>query len=338
MNAVVVLQHGLQRHFIWQWLCCFCLAAASFGVVYAADPDLQKSDAEAAPLILDLSQFYLQPNATLPFFKTFIGRQVIDGMPFQIEGHVRLYGKTSEINRDKVYPSTKKGIRVGRKFDDLYLIHHAFWPDVEGQTVAYICLNYADGTEYIFPIRYGFHVRDWFNLPSYEKESMADPDTTICWRGSPVFYNAPVRIFKSKLVNPSPEIVVETMDIISARNLAAYNLIAATATNRRSADTARFVGDREFDGKIVVRVVDNITGKPITGALVLPGMRFLDQDVVGSPFYTSATGEGTIPYPIKGTSDFFASVMSKGYQCRRQYWQSPVPDTYIFRLTPIAAD
>jgi len=50
----------------------------------------------------------------------------------------------------------------------------------------------------------------------------------------------------------------------------------------------------KFDGKLIIHVVDNITGKPIEGALVDPGMTVDDEGVVASPFYTSSDGEGSI--------------------------------------------
>jgi len=75
---------------------------------------------------------------------------------------------------------------------------------------------------------------DWYRLPSEEKELLTDPDTKICWRRPPVQYKSPIRLFKSKLTNPSPEKVVESMDVVSARNLATYTLIAVTVAKRES--------------------------------------------------------------------------------------------------------
>ena len=128
------------------------------------------------------------------------------------------------------------------------------------------------------------------------------------------------------------------MDIVSARNLAAYNLLAATVTNHRSAAAPAFPGDRKFDGKVAIRVVDAVTGRPIAGALVLPGMDVLDEGVVGTPFYSSADGEGTIPYPTKDTSQIFASVEKAGYRSEAMNWSPQFPDTFTFRLKPVEAE
>ena len=300
------------------------------------EPQSPKVNEERKPLTLDLSQFR-QPVSKI--YESYAGRQVIDGLPFEIGGQVRLDGKTPVAHGQGVFPDTIKGIRIGRTFDELCLIHHAMWPDVEGKAIAYFCLNYADGTKYIFPINYGVHLRDWYNLPSYEKETVTDTDTTICWRHEPVDYKAPARLFKSRFVNPSPEKVVETMDIVAARNLAAYNLVAATVANGHSAAAApKFTGDRRFDGKIVIRVVDGTTDKPIAGALVLPVMDVLNEGVVGSPFYTSSTGRGTIPYPTADTTELSAQVEKQGYNSASQGWASSIPNTFTFRLSPVAAE
>jgi hypothetical protein len=304
------------------------------------------SKRETGASTLDLSK---SSNHNPGIYKAFCGRQVIDGVPFEIGGPVRLYGQTP-ASRGYPNPSADKGIRIGRKFTDLYLIHNLNWADVEGQVIAYVCLNYADGTEYIFPIRYGVHVRPDFNLPSFERETVADPDTTICWRRTPVMFKAPVRLFESRLVNPLPEKVVETMDLVSARNLAGYNLFAATVVdhrladapklkrNRRSVDTSKLTGDRHFDAKVVIRVVDDATDKPIAGALVQPSMIVLDEGVVGSPFYTSSAGKGSIPYPSQDTTQIWAQVTKDGYQSQARGWNSPVPDTFTFRLKPIEVE
>lgn len=365
MQVTVAVYRVLRQCFVAPVLRGLSLVAISLGVVYAVEVPSQTSDPTVVdtiaekihetltsqnganvgvaqtgdaieatdPLMLDLSAFYRQPNDSFSDIEPLAGLRNFDGLPFKVDGQVRLFGKTP-ASRGEMNPNTKKGIRIDRKFDELYLLHHTTWPDVEGQAVAYICLNYADGTKYIFPICYGVHVRDWFNLPSYEKEAIDDPNTMICWRRSPVAFKAPIRIFKSKFENPSPEKVVETMDIVSARNLAAYNLLAATVANRCSTGAETFVGDRKFDSKLVIQVVDDVTGKPIAGALVIPGMRVLDECVVGTPFYTSRNGEGIVPYPAKNTSEIFASVEKKGYQSSHQSWGRRMPETFTFRLKP----
>lgn len=309
---------------------------------YAADETVsgaaeasQERNSKTEPLPLDLSTFC---NATTRILHNengkVYGRCVFDGMPFEVSGTIRLYGESQAANQGDKRPVSVKGVRIGCKFEELHVVHYAMWPDADGQTIGYLCLNYDDGTESILPIRYGVHVRDWYNLPSYEKEAVKDPNTTVCWRRPPDAYKAPIRLFKSKLLNPSPEKVVKTMDIVSARSLAGYNVIAATVADHDSVRAEKLVGDRKFDGKLLIRVVDDSTGQPIEGAFVYPGMNVLDEGVVGSPFYTSSAGEGTIPFPTKDTKYVQASVKKEGYRPDSHTWQPAESGTFTFRLVP----
>lgn len=291
------------------------------------------------PITLDIARFYRDPAgwANNPL-KPFSGRQILDGLPFQIDGQAILYGQTVAERHLMDLPDTLAGIHVGRKFDELHLIHHVEWPDVEGQAVARIRLNYADGTKYEFTLLYGGHVRDWYRLPAEEKETLTDPDTKVCWRRPPVQYNAPIRLFKSLLRNPYPQKVVETIDVVSARNLASYTLVAATVANRdpnrpMTPPVPPGEPERHFDSELSVHVVDQATGQPIAGALVDPGMTVDNEGVVVSPFYTSSGGDGVVRYPEKRTSAIYVSVKKEGYAERTSLWLAgSIPDQFTFRL------
>jgi uncharacterized protein (TIGR03067 family) len=320
------------------WLCGFGLSAVLLGIVWPANVLGQQANIEEQPLTLDMARFYHVAKDAEKVLKPFAGRQVVDGLPFQIGGPIRLWSQTVADRGQPDFPDTLQGLRIGRTFDELHLVHFAMWPDAEGQTVAYICLNYADGTKFIFPVRYGAQVRDWYFLPSYEKELPTDPDTKICWRRPPANYKAPVRLFKTKLTNPLPQKAVESMDVVSARSLACYVLLAATVANRDSArpvtpPVAAEEPERKFDGKLTIHVLDDATGKPIEGALVEPGMHVRDEGVVGPPFYTSSAGEGIVDYPVEQTSSLSASVKKEGYRSKAYGWSRHVPSTYTFQLT-----
>jgi beta-lactamase regulating signal transducer with metallopeptidase domain len=293
------------------------------------------------PLVLDLSPF-LPPNISTPKrLQPFLGRHVIDGLPFEVAGQAQLFGRTP-ASRGQNFPDTLQGIRVGRTFDELHLIHHTHWPDVRGETVAYLSLNYADGTKSILPIRYGRHVLDLDYLPSYQQEAPTDPDTKVCWREAAFHYKAPARYFKTRLLNPSPAKVVETIDVVSARHLSTYSLLAATVADR---DPARPITptlpanqpDWKFDSQVTIEVVDAVTRKPIEGALVEVSIDVLKQWVVGPPFYTSEDGKGPIRYPREDTRRIAVSAAKEGYSPEYQSWQNRYPETFALELTPLDA-
>jgi hypothetical protein len=150
--------------------------AAALG---AAAPAPATTNQESQPLILDIARFYNtrfdKNGSDDEFFRPIAGRQVFDGLPFQIDGGGWVTGKKLRIPTKPEFT----GIKVGRRFDELHVLHVARWADVEGQQIAFIRFNYADGTTHQFPILYGGQVRDEQRLPSEEKELVTDPDTKV---------------------------------------------------------------------------------------------------------------------------------------------------------------
>ena len=260
--------------------------------------------------MLDLSPHFWErfatPTRTNRNFTGVMGRRTFDGVPFQVDGRACLYGKTQGnygSNKPENYPDIV-GVRVGRAFDELHLLHAAQWSDVEGTTIAIIRLHYADGTTNDFPIGYGVHVRDWQRLISEEAELITDPDTKVVWRGPGIpHFKSTQRMFKTRLCNPRPDQVVETIDFLSTGQIASYDISAATVTDR---DPARPVSPaipltdpvRNFDGRIIVKVED-LAGHPIEDVWVYPNISVPDTGwcTVAAPFYTDAAGLGTSRYP-----------------------------------------
>ena len=293
----------------------------------AASPAAESGGTE--PFMLDLSKFqkekFVTNDKTNANWETAVGRQVFDGLPFQIEGRGCVYGtkmgpeKRSNTN---TYPDFI-GIEVGRKFDELHLLHVTQWADVEGQEIARIRLNYADGTKHEFPILFGAQVRDWHRMPSEEKELLTDPNTKIVWRAPGVpRIKSTLRLFKTALANPHPEIAVAAIDVLSSKHLAAYDLIAATVANR---DPSRPVTpsrppdepERQFDGTLTVSVVERGSGRPVEEALVQPTMQVDDVSVIAIPFLTSAKGEGVLRYPVGRATSVSVSVEKESYGTQR---------------------
>jgi beta-lactamase regulating signal transducer with metallopeptidase domain len=336
------LHRGMAVAFMAAFFAIACLVAGTR--LYAAPK--QAADAEARrpaaqpPLTLDLAEFCPAKKFSRHAIESYAGRHTIDGLPFEVRSQIFLYGQTPAMRGQRL-PEILKGIRIGRTFDELHLIHHTSWPGVDGEAVAYLELNYADGTKAILPVHYGRHVLDWSYLPSYEQETPTDPNTKVCWRHPPLQYLAPVRLFKSMLRNPAPTKVVETMNVVSARHLASYVLLAATVADR---DPTRPVTPPvpatqppwKFDRELKIEVVDAVTGKPVPDALVAPSLSVLNQGVVGSPFYTSAAGKGTIRYPLDTTDHVAFSVTKEGYHTSWNGWQGRVPAAVAVKLTPQA--
>jgi hypothetical protein len=296
----------------------------------------------AEPLVLDLSKFqtekFVADGKTNSYWRTAAGRQVFDGLPFQIDGRGCVYGKKLGAERrdnTNTHPDFV-GIQIGRKFDELHLLHVTQWADVEGQEIARIRLNYADGSKQEFPIRFGGHVRDWHRMPSEEKELLTDPNTKIVWRAPGVpRIKSTLRLFKTRLSSPYPEKEVATMDVISAKHLAGYDLIAATVADH---DPSRPVTaprppeepERRFDGTLTVQVSERGSGKPVAGALVEPTLNVDEVNVIAIPVLTSAAGEAQVRYP-SGRTTFASVAVTKDGLASRQAANGldPGPTNYI---------
>ena len=139
--------------------------------------------------MLDLSKFqtekFVTDGKTNTLWQSLVGRQVYDGLPFLIEGWGCLYGTKLGPEKEGDTPTYPDliGIQVGRQFEELHLLHLSQWAEVEGQEIATIRLDYADGSKHEFPILFGGHVRDWQRMATEEKELLTDPNTKIIWRG-----------------------------------------------------------------------------------------------------------------------------------------------------------
>jgi hypothetical protein len=299
---------------------------------------------EDAALVIDLSHFYKDRlgNDAAGIYR----RQMFDGLPFHVDGRIVVYGQ-SQVNWDDRgkknatagthYPD-KTGIPVGRKFEELHLIHATYWPDVEGETIALIRLNYADGTKAELPIIYGGQVRDFQRIRTEESETMSDLDTKIIWRGpGQADFKSTQRAFKSRLMNPNPEKVVVTMDVVSTHHRAAYQLLAATVakTDFRRAVSKPVPADeppRHFQDVMTIRVLDADTGLPVKGALVNPYMDVDGPYMVAAPFYADAAGEGVIRYPKERTQHISLSVEMNGYTTSHAGWTEDFLETNIIQL------
>lgn len=296
--------------------------------------------------MLDVARFHTTPLVTAEktnkAFVGFTGVQIVDGLPFDVRGQGVLYGrKEANWNQKSAadYPDFT-GIKVGRRFAELHLLHAAHWADVEGEAIARVRLNYADGTAFEWPIRYGVQVRDWQRLRSEEKETLTDADSKIIWRGVGLTsYKGTTRLFKSRLVNPLPDQEVVTIDFVSTKRLACYDLFAATVADR---DASRAVTppvpptepERNFDGDCKVLVVAADSGQPLAGVLVEPGMTLDDKGVIAAPLRTDAAGIAVIRYPKGRLSQHYVRTELAGYQEQGSSDAGDFPEEITLRLSP----
>ncbi len=317
------------KTFLTAQLVCFGL------ILTLSDTRAQPAESatnSSAPQMLDLQKClrerFITSKATNATFQHLVGVQTFDGLPFHIEGRGWVYGlKEAQANNAK--PDAYAdfiGINVDRKFDELHLLHASRWQAADGQDIALIRAHYADGTTNDWTIIYGAQVRDWQRLHSEQSESLSDTNSKIVWRGVPgsLAMSSSVRLFKTKFINPFPDKVVTTLDVISSRRLAAYDLVATTVANR---DPSRPVtkpltgdGPRRFRKGITIKVVDAVTSKPITDVLLDPSMIVDGAGVIASPQLTSTNGQAEIRYPGTHVTSLYIEIGKPGYQTQHLAW------------------
>ena len=277
-------------------------------------------------MVLDLSTYYTDhfPEPKGSNSKSINGEKTFDGIPFRVRGRAVLYGQNDAARQER---PDLKGIEVGRRFDELHLLHTTRWPDFEGRTIARIRLNYEDGTHETMAIGYGLHVRDWQRLHSESKEAVDDPHSKLVWRGpGQERFKATERMFKSMFINPQPKKLVKTIDITSTGQLASYSLSAATVADRGFANpetlskppTGR--AEYDFDGRLEIQVVDG-DGRPIKGAWVSGSLLYPGAEVytVCRPLRTSADGTATLTYPAEWAKRIHIFAGKDGWERSGQY-------------------
>ncbi|HXE41548.1 MAG TPA: hypothetical protein VN516_00890, partial [Candidatus Baltobacteraceae bacterium] len=285
------------------------------------------------PMMLDVSAFLDEspPNIPPGILDAYLGKHFYDGLPFQIDGQGQLRGR-----RIGGVPEFD-GVKVGRKFDELHMIHHARWAGIDGELIANIRLNYADGTKVELPIRYGQQVRDWYRTQGEEDETLTDPNSKIIFRRPPVQYGATIRIFKTKFLNPNPDKVVDTIDFVSTGGLSGYDVLAATVANKdplRPYTSPVPEAERHFTGSIILRVLDAKTKKAITNALVNPNLRINRYSSVAPAFSTDENGYAVLRYPTNITSRIRLTIDAAGYTSEQAGWTNTYPNSFTVRMTP----
>ncbi len=312
------------------------VAPSPTGAVGADVANNGNESGKTLPWVVKLKPFYSRvyvgPDGTNSAFNGFSGRKILDGLPFDIDGEIVLYGKNTPEAENEV-----QGMKIGLKFDELHLIHNLQWHEYHGCPVALIRLHYADGSNCDFTMQYDVQVAA-NRLLSEETETLTDANSKLIWRG-PGPYKGDARLFKTVLHNPFPDKLVDSMAAISTHSRSSYVLVAATAAK---SDPAREISPPmplnqpawHFDGTLKIRVVDEKTGEPVTSADIYPFMDVDGNGIVADPVLTGSNGVAVVKYPVSRTSSMGIGLSKTGYLENRGYWQNgDIPEEITYRLT-----
>jgi AAA domain-containing protein len=187
---------------------------------------------QTPPNLIDLSEYYNAAfaqtwhpglnNNNLEMLPP--GLLQLGGTVFDARGIVQVAGKRLQ-NTSARYPERITGIRIGQRCRHLQFLHGAGWSTRDGVVLGNYLLHYANGHEETIPIVYGEDVRDW--------NAGADVSTSLS-RGRVVWRavndaHLSVRLFQTTWINPLPDVVITSIDYISAMADPAPFLIAITA-------------------------------------------------------------------------------------------------------------
>jgi hypothetical protein len=293
---------------------------------------------DSNPLMLDLGgavrPFSASPNPG-DAFSEITGQRTFDGLPFNIEGRIDFFGSSRAGGRLEL-----KGVQIGRRFDELHLLHYAqYAADPDGTCVARIRLNYEDGSTCDYPIIFGNQLRLWVWTPLERDERLGDPGSRVIWQSKEVAQgNMEPRMFESTIHNPYPARMVTGMDVFSAGSRSSYQLVAATVAcsdlNRMATPpvAAAPMAAGYQNGLLTLQVLDSTSGKPISGALVTASLYSGGSTQIA--LATDSNGAATVHYPIDNAGQLWISVAKEGRAQETKIWKnSEVPAAYVFRLT-----
>jgi uncharacterized GH25 family protein len=238
------------------------------------------------------------------------GRQVVEGIPFQIDGIVEVAGASARFSN--VGRTNVDDIPINATFERFYLLAAASRDVNEGVAVARFAIRYADDTTATLPIEYGRHVSDWMG-PRHKGESpLIEPDARVAWQvqhPAAAKRDDSLRLFYLTLANPSPTKEVRSISLISTRARGGFMLAALTvgseAVDRQPDTFAKVEEHFHLEGapgdkpSLTGRVTDE-QGQPVAGAMVrvlsvktidtTDPLTPADSTVVGQEAQTDANG------------------------------------------------
>jgi protocatechuate 3,4-dioxygenase beta subunit len=165
------------------------------------------------------------------------GRQVIGGVPFQIDGIIELSGTSPRFTNPGRTNVTDIPIGPCERLHLLLACSRGGFDD--GTTFARLTLHYADNSTEQLRIQYGRHARDWFGPRHNPDRPLLDPNTRIAWQAehpAAASRDDHIRLFHTVLQNPNPTKEVRSISLEGARTRGGL-MLAALSVGPAEAET-----------------------------------------------------------------------------------------------------
>jgi uncharacterized GH25 family protein len=281
-------------------------------------------------LPLDLGPVRTKVVSNAPISKSWsalpVGLQTFDGVPFQIGGPIELTG-IDDASNGEFHPPRLPAITLGRKAARLHLLHGTVRGDKDGVPIARVVFHYANGEQRSARLAYGVHARNWVQDSDELRSEMLDPDTRVAWTTATEDLDQPqasLRLFHTALANPSPELEIRHLEIISMFSRATPFICALTveggsgaapdqpATLRRVVKKSLELEDSAYYSEFLFRAVDASTGQPVPGAHAVLTIRNDETAFYFGDARADAGGTIHLPFPPQQAVAFTALVRAPG--------------------------
>lgn len=200
----------------------------------------ERAVANHSAVPLDLSAQYAQPafdqGGGSSYWHDVPWRfQVFNHVPLQIDGLMFLWGK-GNAQRGARFPEEITGIPVNQRFETLYVYHCAFYSCPSGTPVYRLVFRYRDGTSATNDMLYGRDILDFNSRAGRNGGNVKVPgpsgsNSKLAWVGSSFTGDGrnPLRFILTAIKNPQPSVMVESIDLYSAKSMSAACVLAMTA-------------------------------------------------------------------------------------------------------------
>lgn len=155
--------------------------------------------------------------------------QVLDGVPFQIDGAMFLWGSRFA---KAGWAEQITGIRLNQKFQTLYVLHCAFHISPPKTPVYQIVFHYEDDA--VPPVTnrmlYSYQILDWYTGRGRRVIGPHAPDSRTAWVGGAFSPDnkSPLILCLTSVSNPMPDFKVSSIDLDSCKGESAACIFGIT--------------------------------------------------------------------------------------------------------------
>ena len=157
------------------------------------------------------------------------GIQVLGGTKFDLRGLVHVYGEQAKQDGSE-YPTSVKGIRVGRACGHLHFLQGTAYGAPPGTIVGKYVLHYSDDQERELQVKLGRDTGPWL-FPGLPPAPKAPGGAIPVWVGKNLQgarIGCSICLYMSTRDNPRPDAEITSIDFVSTRSSASPFLAALT--------------------------------------------------------------------------------------------------------------